>query len=389
MELYENGASIEDIMRGHQSYAYDDLILLPGYIDSGLEEVSLRTQLTENISLELPFISSPMDTVTGTRMSIAMALQGGIGIIHNNLAIEEQVHKVLGVKNHIIEDDDKDKYPLATLDASTGVLKVGASVSTHPRDRERIDALGVAGADVLVIDSSQGNSRYQIETIEYVRRRFPQMGIVGGNVVTPMQAVNLISAGADCLRVGMGTGSICTTQQVCGVGRGQASAVYHVGRCRGETKRVCIIADGGISNAGHITKALALGAGAVMMGSMVAGSDESPGDVFCRDGVSLKRYQGMGSIESMRKNSGSRYRPEGIAGTVNVDVAQGVVGEVVSKGSIHRLIPSMCKSVKHGFQNIGVKNIGEIHDGSSVRWEVRTAEAKREGGVHDLHSYEL
>ena len=387
MELYENGASIEDIMRGHHSYAYDDLILLPGYIDNGLEEISLRTQLTENVSLELPFISSPMDTVTESHMSIAMALQGGIGIIHSNLPIEEQVHEVLEVKNHIVED--REKYPLATLDPSTGVLKVGAAVSTHPRDRKRIEALGIAGADILVVDSSQGNSRYQIETIEYVRKRFPMIGIVGGNVVTPLQAKNLIVAGVDCLRVGMGTGSICTTQQVCGVGRGQATAVYHVSRHRGRTKKVCVIADGGISNAGHITKALALGADAVMMGSMVAAADESPGDIFCKNGVSLKKYQGMGSLEAMKKNSGSRYQPEGVARATHVEVSQGVVGEVVSKGSIHCLIPLMCKSVKHGFQNIGVKNIGELHDESSVKWEIRTAEAQREGGVHDLHSYEL
>jgi IMP dehydrogenase len=497
-----NGQKISDIFndQNNQSLTYDDIILLPGYIDTDLDSIDLSSNLTKNIRLQTPFVSSPMDTVTESEMAIQLALQGGIGIIHCNNTIEFQVEEVKRVKRysngivsdpitvtpeHTVQDvidlqshndfssfpvvnnngvligivarrdiefidknqrenvnvrdvlnssivtlpmgtsiqEAKEKmkktkvkripivdeqnhlkglfcrkdilnftrYPLATRDSNTRQLLVGAAVSTHPYDRERIDRLvKEAHVDVIVVDSAQGCSKYQLETIKYIKETYKdRVDVIGGNVVTSSQAQRLIDAGVDGLRVGIGIGSICTTQDVCGVGRGQASAIYHVAT----NSSVPIIADGGISSSGSIVKALCLKAKTVMMGSMLAGTNEAPGEVIYKDGVRLKTYRGMGSkgaANDRSKNlaSKSRYCDTNKKSTF---VSQGVSGCVVSKGSIQDYIPYLRKAVKHGIQDIGSKSIDDVRIKimkGDIRMEIRSPGSQREGMVHHLYSYE-
>jgi IMP dehydrogenase len=277
-------------------------------------------------------------------------------------------------------------YPLATKNKQTKQLMVGVAISTHKDYKDRLHRLIEVGADVIVIDSSQGNSSFQISTLKYIKQTYPDVDVICGNIVTKEQAQNLISNGADGLRVGMGVGSICTTQEVCGVGRPQATAIYEVARYAKESN-VPVIADGGISNSGHIFKALALGASAVMLGSLIAGTDESPTDYYYKDGVRLKKYRGMGSLDAMKKYSSERY-------FINENaprVAQGVSGEVTAKGSLDKYIPFLIQSVKHGYQNVGVKKLSEMHDNlynETLRGHLRSSHAIIEGGVHHLYNHE-
>ena len=490
-----DGFLIKDIFKKPFSYAYDDIILFPDYTDFTLNNINLETNLTKNIKLKIPFISSPMDTVTESEMAIKMALLGGIGIIHCNNTIEQQVTEVKKVKrynngfimnpiifhpNNTIEDvlitkeqlnfsgfpitengkvgskllglvcnrdidfiedtqtklseimttnlvlgyehntleeasniiltrkqsrlpivNDKNElislvcrkdiinnkvYPNASKNPDTKQLLVGAAISTSIGYEERIHALVDSGIDVVVIDSSQGNSIYQINVIKHIKQNYPKLEIIAGNVVTHQQAENLLKLDIGALRVGMGIGSICTTQDVCGVGRGQASAVYHVSNLAKEYNTP-IIADGGISNTGHITKAISLGASTVMMGSLLAGTDESPGDYYYKDGIRLKNYRGMGSLQSMKNDKCDRY----FINKSNIKVAQGVSGEVVGKGSLQKHVTYLIKGVKHGFQNLGSQDIKQLQDkidSGNIRGEFRTQQSQNDGKIHNLYSYQ-
>merc|ERR1719388_155643 len=460
-----NGLIAEKLFKsGVIGYTYDDLICLPGQINFTVNDVVLESRFTTDIRLKIPIVSSPMDTVTESDMAIGMALQGGIGVIHTNLPVEQQaaevskvkrfrsgfilkpfcvspdisiaeldaiqakcgfkafpvttngkmgsklegiitkrdtifvenrhstsVSKVMTQKKELVTAQEgvelkeaytilkeakkgyipilgkqgqlvaliaasdirkEDQFPLATKD-NKGRLMVACAVGTRPEDRDRVAQLVKAGVDAVVVDSSQGDSNFQRDMLRWMKTTFPKLQIIGGNVVTSLQAKHLIDCGVDGLRVGMGIGSICTTQEVCACGRAQASAAYNVAKLA-RAHGIPIIADGGISSPGHIVKALCLGAGATMCGSLLAGTEETPGEYFYADnGTRLKRYRGMGSIDAMKKGSDDRY----FGATSSLKVAQGVSGSVQDKGSLHQYVPYMVQDIKHGLQDIGAKTV--------------------------------
>ena len=450
---------------------FDDVLLVPAYSDVLPRTVALNTKFSRNIELQIPFVSAAMDTVTEAPMAIAIAREGGIGVIHKNMSIEEQARQVAIVKRaengmiydpvtikrgstvgdalglmkeyHIggipVVDDDmhlvgivtnrdlrfekdlgksidhvmtkehlvtttqqtdlaaaaqilqenkieklpvvdkdgklvglitykditkaKDK-PMACKDAK-GRLRVAAGVGVTNDTFERMEALIQAGADAIVIDTAHGHSKFVIEKLREAKAAFAGVDIVVGNVATGEAARMLAEAGADAVKVGIGPGSICTTRVVAGVGVPQLSAVYDVA-CALRGTGVPLIADGGLRYSGDVVKALAAGGNCVMIGSLVAGTEESPGETIIFNGRKFKTYRGMGSLEAMENGSKDRYFQSGVTETKKL-VPEGIAGRVPYKGSVQEVIYQLVGGLRSGMGYCGAATIEALHGAKFTR----------------------
>jgi len=469
-----------------KALTFDDVLLLPGYSDFLPSEASTETKLTKNITLKNPLVSAAMDTVTEKDMAIALAEAGGIGIIHKNNSIEEQVAHVKGVKKYesgvvrdpitissketigelikltkdlnisgmpVVDNGDlkgivtsrdfryadnmgayvesimtpseklitvkegtaqedvkklmhenriekilvidsanslsglvtmKDieksaEHPDATKDSS-GSLMVGAALGTGSDTLERAKALYEAGVDVFVVDSAHGHSKNVIETIKMIKKEFPTIDVIGGNVATAEGALELVKAGVDAVKVGMGPGSICTTRIIAGIGVPQITAILEI-KAALKGQNVSIIADGGIRFSGDIAKAIAAGADSVMLGSLFAGTEEAPGKVELFQGRSFKTYRGMGSIGAMtERQDANRYLQEDV--DAEKLVPEGIEGRVPYKGWVINVINQLIGGVRQCMGYIGCRTIQEMHENSEFV-EITNA-GMTESHVHDV-----
>ena len=450
---------------------YDDVLLIPAYSEVLPNTVELSTKFSRNIDLKIPFVTAAMDTVTESKMAIAIAREGGIGVIHKNMSIEEQARQVAIVKRaengmiydpvtikrgstvkdaldlmaeyhiggipvvddenylvgivtnrdlrfeldmskhidevmskeHIITThqgtdmetaaqilqenkieklpvvDDKGKLiglitykditkakdkPMACKD-SMGRLRVAAGVGVTADTMVRMQALVDAGADAIVIDTAHGHSKGVIEKLKEAKLRFPQVDIVVGNIATGEAAKMLVEAGADAVKVGIGPGSICTTRVVAGVGVPQLSAVYDVAKAL-EGTGVPLIADGGLRYSGDVVKALAAGGYSVMIGSLVAGTEEAPGDTIIFNGRKFKSYRGMGSLEAMEKGSADRYFQGGVKETKKL-VPEGIAARVPYKGTLFEVIYQLVGGLRAGMGYCGAATIKQLHNAKFTR----------------------
>ena len=469
-----------------KALTFDDVLLVPAYSAILPKDTSLHTRLTRNISLAIPLVSAAMDTVTEGRLAIAMAQEGGIGIIHKNLTAKEQAREVTKVKRFeagvvrdpitipptttvrdvialskqhgisgfpvvegktvvgIITNRDlrfeeeldaevrakmtpRDKlvfvkegadpaeakrlmnkhrlervlvvndafelrglitvkdifksteHPNASKDEQ-GKLRVGAAVGVGPDNDERIELLVAAGVDVIVVDTAHGHSQGVLERVKWVKRRFPHVEVIGGNIATASAALALVEHGADGVKVGIGPGSICTTRIVAGVGVPQISAISNVAKAL-EGSGVPCIADGGIRFSGDISKALAAGASSVMMGSMFAGTEEAPGEVILFQGRSYKSYRGMGSLGAMADGSADRYFQDA-ANNTDKFVPEGIEGRVPYKGSVLAILYQLVGGVRSSMGYCGCATIEELSQ--KAEFVDSTSAGMRESHVHDV-----
>lgn len=359
---------------------FDDILLIPNYADFTRSDISLKTRLTKKITLKTPFVSSPMDTVTGAKLAIELAKMGGIGMIHRNLTIDSQAEEVSKVK--------KEK------------LLVGAAVSGGRDLDARSQALVKAGVDILVVDTAHGYVNTIIDAISFIKNKYPKMQIMSGNVATYEGALAMIKAGADCLRVGMGPGTICTTRVISGMGVPQVTAIKETVRAA-KKYDIPIIADGGIRYSGDMTKALALGAAAVMMGSYFAACKESPGKMvkIKKNEVTsrfksiinhhtwyyFKKYRAMGSIGAMKDGakikSGNEFHGKDYYKD-KVLVAEGVEAMVPMKGALKDVVLQAMGGIKSGMYYVGAKNLSELSGKANF---VRITQASlQESHPHDV-----
>ena len=468
-----------------EGITFDDVLLIPAYSEVLPREVSLGTKFSRNIDLKIPFVTAAMDTVTEAPMAIAIAREGGIGVIHKNMSIEEQARQVAIVKRaengmiydpvtinpwktvkdaldimseyhiggipvvdkegllvgivtnrdlrfqsdldrkiqdvmtkdnlivthqqadlqaasqilleHKIEklpvvDDDnkliglitykditkaKDK-PMACKDKK-GRLRVAAGVGVTADTFQRMEALVKAGVDAIIIDTAHGHSKGVIEKVREAKAAFPDVDIVVGNIATGEAAKALVEAGADAVKVGIGPGSICTTRIVAGVGVPQLSAVYDVASAL-EGTGVPLIADGGLRYSGDIVKALAAGGFSVMIGSLVAGTEEAPGETILFNGRKFKSYRGMGSLEAMEKGSADRYFQGGVKETKKL-VPEGIAGRVPYKGTVQEVIYQLVGGLRSGMGYCGAHDIEELHNAKFTRI---TAAGMSESHPHEV-----
>lgn len=353
---------------------YDDLLLIPQESNVLPKETKIDTYLTKRIHLNIPILSAAMDTVSEHKMGIALARLGGLAIIHKNLSIEDQAKEVSLVKKASAES-----YPNAALD-NNGRLLSGAAISVSENMLERVSTLLKAGIDVLVLDSAHGHSKNIVDAVKTIRSLYPDVNLIAGNIVTKEAAAALIEAGVDAVKVGIGPGSICTTRVVAGVGCPQATAVDEVASyCK--DKGIGVIADGGLKYSGDIVKALALGANAVMLGSMLAGCEETPGEILEADGKKYKSYVGMGSLAAMSRGSADRYFQDKNTEQKKL-VPEGIEGITPYKGKVSDVIYQLLGGLRSGLGYCGARNLSELKE-KAVFIQV-TNNGLIEGHPHDI-----
>lgn len=344
-----------DTMNGKvikEGYTFDDLLLVPAYSQVVPADVQLKTRLCDGILLSIPVCSAAMDTVTESKMGIALAQAGGLGFIHKNLSSELQADMVKEVKAAAVLVN-------SAVDAR-GKLLAGAAVGVSEGTMARVQLLVEAGVDIITVDSAHGHSAGVIETVRKIHEQYPNLPLVGGNIVTGDAAQALIQAGASVLKVGVGPGSICTTRIVSGVGVPQLTAVSDVVQVAKRYK-VGVIADGGIKFSGDIVKALAAGADAVMLGGLLAGCEETPGEIIEVYGKKVKTYVGMGSLSAMQRGSSDRYFQGGQKELKKL-VPEGIEATVPYKGPMSDVIYQMMGGLRSGMGYCGCANIEELKE---------------------------
>ena len=356
---------------------FDDVLLIPAESHVLPNEVDLSVQLAKNIKLNVPFISAGMDTVTESSMAIAMALQGGMGVVHKNMSIQAQAGEVSTVKGVSLAGN----FDKAATDDQNRLL-VAAAVGVTSDTFERAEALLKVGADAIVIDTAHGHSAGVLRKIAEIRDHFPDVTLIAGNVATAEGTKALFDAGVDVVKVGIGPGSICTTRVVAGVGVPQITAIYDAASVAREYGKT-IIADGGIKYSGDIVKALAAGGNVVMLGSMFSGTTEAPGDVFEDNGKKYKAYRGMGSVGAMAQSHGSsdRYFQGGV-NEANKLVPEGIEARVEYKGDVADIIFQMVGGLRSGMGYCGAPDIQTLID--KAQFVQITNAGLRESHPHDV-----
>ena len=360
-----------------EGLTFDDVLLIPAESHVLPNEVNLHTELAPNLKLKIPLISAGMDTVTEGAMAIVMALQGGLGVIHKNMSINAQAGEVANVKNVIVPSD----VSKAAVDENNRLL-VAAAIGVTSDTFERAEALLENGADAIVIDTAHGHSAGVLRKIKEIRDHFPNVTLIAGNIATGDAARALFDAGVDVVKVGIGPGSICTTRVVAGVGVPQITAIYDAATAAREYHKP-IIADGGIKYSGDIVKALAAGGNAVMLGSMLSGTTEAPGEIFESDGEKYKTYRGMGSVGAMAQAHGSsdRYFQGGV-NEANKLVPEGVEARVEYKGDVSDIIFQIIGGLRSGMGYVGASTISELIE--NAQFVKITNAGLRESHPHDV-----
>lgn len=341
---------------------FDDVLLIPGYSEVVPTEVDTTSFFSSKIKLKIPILSSAMDTVSEGKMGVAMAQAGGMAFIHKNLNIQKQAEEVEMVKKN------------------SGLI--GAAVGATGDFFERAQILQKAGVDILVVDTAHGHSKRVLEAVRLIKKKL-KMYLIAGNIATYEGAKALALAGVDAVKVGIGPGSICTTRIISGCGVPQIYAIQEVVRAL-KNKKIPIIADGGIKHSGDVVKALAFGASFVMIGSLFAGTDEAPGEIFedspIGSGKKYKLYRGMGSLGAMNEGSKDRYGQEKVIG--GKLVPEGVEARVPYKGSVINIIEQLTGGLRSGMGYVGAKNIKELQ--KKAKFVQITSAGFKESHVHDV-----
>lgn len=366
-------------MKIREALTFDDVLLVPKESDILPKDVNLERKLTERITLKIPLISSPMDTITEHKMAIAMALCGGLGVIHKNMSFEAQAKEVETVKN-FDETGNKDSLTDKSSVDKKGKLLVAAAIGISEDRYKRIEKLIEAGVDAIVIDTAHGHSQNVLKAIKEIKKLYSDIDIIAGNIATSDGAKALIDAGADAIKIGIGAGSICTTRIIAGIGVPQLTAISDASEIA-KKNNVGSIADGGIKYSGDIVKAFAIGADAVMAGGLFSSTYEAPGDVIIIDGKKYKPYRGMGSVGAMIQGSKDRYFQSEVVSKSKF-VPEGIEGVTEYKGHVADVIYQIIGGVRAGMGYVGAKNIGELQE--KAEFVKITNQGLAESHVHDV-----